>query len=248
MFAVQFFNMKNKKWKPDVLVVTPLLPGHSIHRELKKWIKRNTIPFAWVISIGENNIPTNVWNGVSWYEKTNGHSPKYILPIDRDIVMGRGMIDKMYQCFETNKDSKVAYVYASFEFKGAINQKFPAVPFDPNRLMQSNHISSNSMIKLSLLKEVGGPVTGNKYKRLLDWALWLKFYKYGYVGRPCPQASFVAISTDKDVSAQGEDDYREKATAVYEDFISPILEKEKKEEKSNQVINNNITELDIDAL
>jgi len=129
MFSVQYFNVKNLKHKPEVLVVTPLLPNHSISKETKKWIKRNKISFAWVVSIGENNIPTNVWNGVLWYEKIAKYSPKYLLPLDRDIILGRGMIDKMYVCLETSKPD-VAYTYASFRFEGAVNAEFPATYFE----------------------------------------------------------------------------------------------------------------------
>lgn len=209
--------------EPEVLIVTPLLPNHDISRETKVSIKRNKTKFYWVKSIGDNNIPTNAQKAINWY-KDFKKLPPYYLMVDRDIVMGRGMIDRMVsklKKFEQFKE-KVGYAYANFEFKGHVNAKFNADPFDINRLLKGNYISSNSMFRSEVIEKVG-LVTDDKYKRLLDYAFLLKCFRFGYVGVPVPEASFVAKSTKSDISAGSDDDYRLKYHRVYEDFIKPLL-------------------------
>jgi hypothetical protein len=208
---------------PEVLVVTPLLEGHDISRETKVSIQRNKTKFFWVKSIGDNNIPTNAQKAINWYTDFK-KLPPYYLMVDRDIVMGRGMIDKLVAAlkkFEWAKD-KIGYAYASFEFKGHLNHKFPAKPFDINSLVQGNYISSNSMFRSELLEKVG-LVKDDQYKRLLDYAFLLKCFKFGFVGVPVPEASFVAKSTKNDISAGSNEDYKIKYQRVYEDFIKPLL-------------------------
>ena len=219
VFDVKVFN-KNA----EVVVITPLLPGHKVSKETKKTLKRNKVPYTWIHSIGNNNIPTNVQYGLDHYLYDLKGEAKYVLPLDRDIILGRNMIDKMASIL-SNTPETVAYTYASFEFKGTINIKFKARTFDPVALCRDNYISSNSLIKIEELYNIGGFVTENKYKRLLDWCLWLHFFYKGYQGVPTPKTSFIAISTKDDVSAGSDYEYRTKKKHVFNDFIKPIIEK-----------------------
>jgi len=212
---------------PEVLVVTPLLPEHEVSRDTKISIKRNKTKYTWVKSYGNNNIPTNALEAIKWYKSFKKLPPFYLM-IDRDIVLGRGMIDKMVAKLKKFKEfDRVGYAYASFEFKGHVNQKFPADPFDINRLLQANYISSNSMFRSDVIEKVG-LVTDDKYKRLLDYAFLLKAFRMGYVGVPVPDASFVAKSTKDDISAGSQQDYVIKYKRVFEDFVQPILDDAKK--------------------
>ena len=209
---------------PELLIVTPLLPDHEVSRETKVSMKRNKTKYTWIKSYGNSNIPTNALEAIKWYKSFKSLPPYYIM-IDRDVTVGRGMLDKLIETLKKFEwAEKVGYAYASFEFKGHINQKFPADPFDINRLLQSNYISSNSMFKSSVIEEIG-LVTDEKYKRLLDYAFLLKCFERGYLGVPVPQASFVAQSTKNDVSAGSNDDYMVKYKRVFEDFIKPIINK-----------------------
>jgi hypothetical protein len=144
--------------------------------------------------------------------------------IDRDIRLGRNMLDRLYDKLSTAPLS-VAYAYASFKFVGAFERDFPAIGWDINKLLMHNYISSNSMFRTSALYEVG-PVTDQKYKRLLDWAFLLKlFYERGWTGVPCPEANFEAVATPNSISAGSADDYDLKRKRIIEDFCKPILEK-----------------------
>jgi len=221
--------LKREVQNADILVVTPLLHGHTISKKTRTTIKRNQTPFSWVIVSENNNIPTNVELGLNWYRKEIG-TPKYVLPIDRDIIMGRNMIDKMYHTLEHVRQSNVAYTYANFEFKGTTNAQFPARPFDIAQLVTHNYISSNSMIKVSCLDKVGGFIKDDKYVRLLDWCLWLTFLYHGYIGFPTYKASFVAISEKDTISDGGDMDYTIKRNHVIKDFIEPLHKKYSKEE------------------
>jgi len=207
---------------PEVLVVTPLLPNHEVSRETKVSLKRNKTRYTWVKSYGDNNIPVNALEAIKWYKSFKALPPFYLM-VDRDITMGRGMIDKLVATLKKYAEfDQVGYAYASFEFKGHVNQKFNADPFDIDRLLQANYISSNSLFRSSVIEKVG-LVTDDKYKRLLDYAFLLKAFKMGYLGVPCPEASFVASSTKNDISAGSQQDYVVKYKRVFEDFIKPII-------------------------
>jgi hypothetical protein len=208
---------------PQILVVTPLLPDHGISKNTKISINRNKTPFYWITSSGDNNIPTNSLNGIKWFKNRFGSLPSFYIMIDRDIDAGRGMLDKLYERLK-DTPSNIGYCYATFQFKGHINHDFPAMPFNINRLLQANYISSNSMFKSNVIEDVG-LVTDEKYKRLLDWAFLIKCFDNGYIGIPEPRAYFVANSTKDDISARSSEDYKIKYRRVFEDFIVPILKK-----------------------
>lgn len=210
---------------PEVLIVTPLKPGHEISKETKKTIKRNDIKYLWVSSEGPNNIPTNAKLGLHWVMRNKGPLPFYYIMIDRDIKLGRHMIDRMAQNLAKNHAAKpeVVYTYANFKFEGHVNREFPAQNWDIQRLVQGNYISSNSMFLSHIVNEIG-LVTDDHFVRLLDWCFLLKLYYYGYKGTSCPDANFVASSTKDDISAGSPMDYQVKHQRVVEYFIKPIME------------------------
>jgi len=205
----------------EILVVTPLLPGHKISKETKITIKRNKVPFTWISSMGWNNIPTNAQLGINWYKRKYNKLMPYYLMVDNDILFGRGAIDKLYDKLKETP-YHIGYSYASFKYEGHINKEFPAVTFNINKLVKANYISSNSLFKMSVIEDVG-LVTDEQFKRLLDWAFLLKCYGKGFQGIPTPEASFTAQSTANDVSAGNNEDYQIKSKRVYNSFIKPLL-------------------------
>ena len=206
---------------PEILIVTPLLPGHKVSGITKKTLKRNKVPFTWISSEGNQNIPMNHLQAIQHYKNNKGKLPPYIQFIDRDIEAGRGLLDRLHVRLK-DTGLNVGFVYASFKYRGRINADFPAIPYDINRLIQSNYISSNSMWKSNVIEHVG-LVTDDQYKRLLDWAFLIKAYSYGYVGVPEPTANFVAHSTENDISAGSQEDYQVKYKRVWQDFIMPLF-------------------------
>lgn len=206
---------------PEILLVTPLLPGHKLSGITKKTLKRNKVPFAWILSEGNQNIPKNALEGILWYKNKYGKLPPYYMMIDRDIEAGRGLLDRLHARLDET-GLNIGFAYATFQFKGHVNHDFPAIPYDINRLIQCNYISSNSMWKSSVIEHVG-LVTDDQYKRLLDWAFLLKAFKYGYVGVPEHKAWFIAHSTKDDISAGDNKDYQVKYQRVWQDFIQPLL-------------------------
>lgn len=203
---------------PKVLVITPLLTGHKISAETRKSIKRNKVPFTWISYMGEGNPCKNTQKAFNIYRNDN-ELPPYVIKIDNDINASRGMLDEMVYCLDKSMTHE-AYCYCSFSFTGAISVSFPAVPFDPDKLRHTNYISSCSMIKIKRLIEVGMWVTDDKGFRLLDWALWLKLLKRGYVGIPAPKSSFVATASESSVSARDARDYNEKRQWVLDNFVN----------------------------
>ena len=150
-----------------------------------------------------------------------GDIPKYLIKLDNDIYPERGLLDEMYNVLSVSQDN-IAYTYCPFKYilPGGREIVFNR-DFEGDRLLKSNYISSNSMIKLDKLLEVGGFVTDKKYERLLDWCLWLRFYSYGYIGKKVSKSFTTPLSPDN-VSARGKQDHDLKYKRVYEDFVDLI--------------------------
>lgn len=213
--------------KPEILVSTPLLPGHKISKITKKTLKRNDIDYIWLSTSGDNNIPTNHIGSMVWYKENIGELPPYMFFLDRDIDLGRHALDRLHKKLvdeSFRSDVIIGYAYASFKYTGYIEHDFPAIPFDPWKLLGANYISSNSLYCTEIIEKVG-LVTDNYYKRLLDWAFLIKCLGQGIIGTPCPSATFQVVSTPDDISAGSSSDYLLKQGRVNEDFIDPIKRK-----------------------
>ena len=206
---------------PKYLVITPLKIGDKISKTTKKTVNRNKLPFDWICYEGNNNIPTNTILAWNEYKKTY-FTPEYIIKIDNDIEMDRGLLDDMCKLL-SNTDEQIAYCYCPFSYilpdgrSISFNNNF-----DKNKLLKQNYISSNSMIKTKSLYDVGGFVYESKYERLLDWALWLRFLYYGYEGILLNTKQFKTPLNENNVSSRGAKDYQLKYKRVYEDFIKCI--------------------------
>lgn len=208
---------------PQILVITPLLTGHSISGETKTTLKRNKVPLVWASYMSDGKHAFNVQHGLQSYRKyTSGKVPPYLFVLDRDIVMGRHMLDRMLKLLHTTPKT-VGWCYVPFEYSGHINVRFPSQPFDVNRLLHGNYISSNSLYKMEMIDRVGGFVTEEEVHRLSDWAMWLKCIRFGYSGILCPDTSFVAISTPNDISSGSNEEYQQTHRRVVEQFVTPLL-------------------------
>jgi hypothetical protein len=208
----------NKNKKPDVLIITPLFKNDIISDKTLNIIQDNNIKIDWFSFTGIENPYKNFNNALQLYKK-NFNLPNYIIKIDNDIIAKLNMLYDMKKTLD-NSNSNVAYTYCSFNFTGYINLKIKAIPFNPHKLGKSNYISSISMMKSDCLEKIGGVVTDDKYFRLLDWALWLKFLNNGYIGS-VTDTSFTAYASENSISNRGFKDYKEKALRVIEDFYVP---------------------------
>lgn len=205
----------------NLLIVTPLLTGHKVSKETQNSIKRNKISYTWISYESDGKHAFNVQKGIDLYEKNN-KLPDYIVVLDNDITLGRNHIDRMMSVVEKSSN-KIGYIYCPFEYRGFINVKFPPMEFDVNRLLRSNYISSNSLYKTSMIKQVGGFIVDEDTHRLSDWAMWLKCLKFGYIGKLCSNTSFVAISTERSISSGGNDEYIRTVKLLNERYILPLL-------------------------
>jgi len=207
---------------PEILAITPLKIGDKISKETKKSVKRNKTSFEWISYMSNNNPYKNTSIAYKQYKREHKKVPKYVIKIDNDIMTSRYWLDRMYNILEET-DSKIGYAYTSFEFTGAISIKFPLKSFNKQSLTKSNYISSCSLTKTQLLDQIGGFVTDDKYFRLLDWCVWLKFLKSNIIGIPTPNANFVAYAKPSSISCKGPSDYKEKYYYVKKDFIDPLI-------------------------
>jgi hypothetical protein len=205
-----------KHHKPEILVITPLLTGHKVSKECKKTLKRNKTPFEWITYMGPGNPCKNSQLALNKY-KGDKPLPPYIIKIDNDIICQRRMLDTMKSTLDKAPD-KAAYCYCSFEFRGAYDISFPAIPFDIDKLRHTNYISSCSLMDTEKFLEVGQWITNNEGFRLLDWALWLKYLKHGYIGEPTTKTSFMAATTERSVSAGSNEEYHKKKAWVIKNF------------------------------
>ncbi len=202
----------------EILVITPLLTGHLISSDTIKTIKTSTIPYIWASYEDKYKHAKNVQMGLDEYKKQYDNLPKYIQILDRDIVLGRKFLDRMYDVISVSSEN-CAFTFCSFKYSGYINAEFKPQQFNIERLMKANYISSNSMYKSEAIEKVGGFVTEEKYHRLSDWCMFLKFANNGYIGQPCYTTSFTAISTENDISAGGNKEYIETYKHVIKDYI-----------------------------
>lgn len=219
-----FSVLKNGSSELELLIITPLKHGDKVSEETKKMVKKNSVDYEWVTIENDGNPAHNTSLGYEIWNSNNSKrkKPKYIMKLDNDINSDKPFIDVLVNSLNNSNDNE-AYAYCGFEFTGAINVKFPAVNFDPYQLIMNNYISFNSVIKREALDSIGGFITDDKYFRLLDWALWLKFLKNGYIGKPSFGVSFTAHASKGSVSAGSAEDYKIKHKAVYDDFINKIL-------------------------
>lgn len=209
------FIVENHK-NPSLLVVTPLRPTDKVSKETRVSVKRNDVSFSWITYKSEGNVVQNFKRGMKEFESEYGRLPKYVIKIDNDTVWSRNTLDKMVESLDKSVHFEV-YTYCSFEYRGAIQAQFPAIPFDDKKLKKANYISSNSMFKSRILKEIEMP-DEDKYIRLLDWAYYLKLLRYGFIGKPSKGFFYVNTSAES-ISAKSNEDYRLKYQRVYEDFI-----------------------------
>lgn len=205
---------------PQVLIITPLRPKDKISDETFNTIGKTNLPVHWITLQGEQNPYKNFNTALGLYLRSH-KPPNYLIKVDNDIKADIVMLEMMKETLD--KSSKnIAYTYCSFEFTGVIKAKFNAIPFNPEKLMIHNYISSISMMKLYDLRIIGGTVDDDKYFRLLDWALWLKFLYHGFIGKPTYNVSFEAYAGPNSISAGSAEDYKIKAQHIMEDFIVPL--------------------------
>lgn len=208
---------------PTILVITPLSPNRNISSQTKTSIKRNNVSYVWASWESPHYHARNVQDGINAYKKKYG-LPNYIQILDDDIILNRHTLDRFYHVIFESPDN-IAFVYCPFSYRGHVNISFPAIEYDVHRLMKGNWISSNSLYKTSAIEEVGGFVVEDDTQRLSDWAMWFRLYSHGYIGQLCANASFVAMSSPKDLSAGSDEEYRRTEALVRERFINPIREK-----------------------
>lgn len=214
------FDLIHKDKNPEFCIITPLRVNDKISKETKTSVKRNKTPFVWGSYKSDMNIVKNFKAGIAEL-KNVVKIPNFIIKIDNDTIWNRYTLDHMVSLLKksvTLSDKKIGYCYCSFEYRGAVNHKFPAIPFDPNRLKQNNYISSNSMFVYDVIKNIEMP-DDDYYKRLLDWAYYLKLLNNGIQGIPCQKGYFIAKSNPESISAGSANDFRLKRERVIKDFI-----------------------------
>ena len=208
---------------PKFVAITPLRPKDCITLELYDTIARNNVSFDWVTYNGKGNACFNTQQGLIEYCKVK-KKPKYFIKLDNDLMFRyTPALDRMYEAI-LDTPKHIAYTFSSFAFLGTINMRFGADAFDVERLIESNYISSCSMIKTEAFEKIGGFITDKKFVRLLDWATWLKFLRHGYIGKACPEGFFEAISDEGCVSTGRAEDYYTKLALVKKHFVEPYKE------------------------
>ena len=129
---------------PEILISTPLLPGHKISKITKKTLKRNDIDYIWLTSSGNNNIPINHLGNIEWYKKNIGKLPPYIFFLDRDIDLGRHALDRLHNSLvkeSYRSDVKIGYSYASFKYTGG-STIWPPTPIIDSNINAAGFLSS----------------------------------------------------------------------------------------------------------
>lgn len=209
---------------PKILVITPLRPTDSILESLKtNIIDYTNIEFDWISCSSKGNCPQNAQIGLEKWRKVHPNKfddIDFIIKLDNDLGVPSDFLNKLYTVAMINKNNpNIGYFYPSLYYRGIQNLDFPAVPFNSQKLRQSNYITSMAMIKLDVLEKIGGFIYNKKYIRLADWALWLHMLNNGYVGCPVPDTFIVAPLEEHNISAGSQENYQRIYKNVYDDFI-----------------------------
>lgn len=199
---------------PEFSIVTPLKTGDSISVVTKDSVFSCEIPFNWISVESDNNVMRNFELGFFELLKRKVLA-KNIIKIDNDTEWTDDTLAEMSFVLN-NSEQNVGYAYCSFGYKGFINNQFPAINFNEEKLRKGNYISSNSMFKSQVIYNLG-LVTDYQYVRLLDWAFLLKCLNAGYIGKPCA-GYFTAHSTKNSISSRSMEDYNIKKERVMRDF------------------------------
>jgi len=209
---------------PNLLVITPLREGDNISENTIRTVMyhKKKLSFDWYSYEGSGNVMKNFLDGFSLYkEENNLKRPQYIIKIDNDTTWKLNTLTHMYETLSKCRDDSIAYCYCSFEYVGKVNAKFPAIPFNKDKLKKVNYISSNSMFRTEIIENIP-PIIDDKYVRLLDYAYFLHLLYHGYRGIPCEKGYFRADTTNNSISSRDGEDYKEKFQRVYEDFIKRL--------------------------
>lgn len=210
-------NILRQDKNAEFCIITPLKPGDKVSRDTKISVKRNKKPFIWATYESDNNVACNFKLGLQELKK-HVKIPPYTIKLDNDTVWNRNTLDYMVKTLDEYPFENIAYCYTNFEYKGAVNQKFPAKQFNENALRRMNYISSNSMFKSAILEEFP-IIDSDYYKRLLDWAYYLHLLNNGYIGIPCQMGYFVATASEVSLSAGGAQDFQLKYNRVKKNFV-----------------------------
>jgi GT2 family glycosyltransferase len=86
-------------------------------------------------------------------------------------------------------DADVAYpTRLRFDERWSFLGTFPAPPFAPDRLLQSNFVPGVSLVRRRAALEVGG-FRDLGHGTHEDWDLWIRMHRAGFTFRPVPQAA-----------------------------------------------------------
>jgi glycosyltransferase involved in cell wall biosynthesis len=111
---------------------------------------------------------------------------KYILPVDSDNRIKAEWPQKGVAFLEQNPEFSV--VYCDYVLFGSQEGIKTAGPFNLQRLMLDNYIDNCSVIRASLIEEIGGYDTYKPLAAVEDWELWLRAafrgHRFHYINVP----------------------------------------------------------------
>ncbi|MDO8462820.1 MAG: glycosyltransferase family A protein [bacterium] len=108
-----------------------------------------------------------------------------LLFCDADVVLRSHALATMYHALREHPE--VSFAYPSFRFGW---KRFPALPFDPERLRRMPFIHTTA-----LLRREHFPRFDPTLARFQDWDLWLTMLERGHTGVAIPEMLFTITST-----------------------------------------------------
>lgn len=126
----------------------------------------------------------------------------YVFFCDNDILLPKNHLEKLWKALTDNPDK--AYAYSGYygivldKSNHPLRNNFitPTVPFDRERLIQSNYISTMSLIRRDKF-----PRFDEKLKRMQDYDLWLTMLGNGEEGIAVFENEFFAYYLDSGISS-----------------------------------------------
>jgi glycosyltransferase involved in cell wall biosynthesis/Flp pilus assembly protein TadD len=113
-------------------------------------------------------------------------SGTYVLPLDSDDALHPQMLEKTAWALDTHPEASVAYTH--IQLFGDKSEVCPCGPFDAEAEMQTNRLAYCSLMRRSMVEELGG--YAEDAVAYEDWDFWLSAMERGHQGVLVPEPLF----------------------------------------------------------
>ena len=139
-------------------------------------------------------------------DRSPSRQSEYIIFTDGDVTFNPKVFKAMKRALEASGPD-IAYAYGHYTRRGYVSGRFPSRSFNERELRLYNYISTMSLIKFPVLRDLFDKPFVEDEQRLQDWSLWLRLLNAGYKGMFVDRVIFSAYFAEKSISVRDQLDY-----------------------------------------